>query len=191
MNAKQRRNLFNLAGTGILLLWLVMMGLQIKKVSFPDRGSVPSGSGSLQAAVPTAQREWMEIFLRDRKVGYSLNQVNPIGEGYLVHEEIFMRLNLTGHAGTIHTVSRSVVDDEFFLKSFRFRMTSGAVSYGVSGSVEGDHIVIERGEGRSRKGTAFRLKAGRSWVPEWADPLRAALFTWDRHSDTRFSIPPQ
>jgi transglutaminase-like putative cysteine protease len=101
----------------------------------------------------------MEIYLKGKKVGYSVNQVSPLERNYLVQEEIFLKLNLMGQASSIYTVSRSVVDYAFLLKSFRFRMTSGLVTYQISGRVKGNRMILEIGEGAARRKEIISLSA--------------------------------
>ena len=147
MDVKKKKRFFNLAGSFIVIAWLVMIGVLVKKTSFNndvDQFDLIEENGSLVAGT---EREWMEIFLKGKKVGYSVNQVSPLEKNYLIQEEIFLKLNLMGRASSIYTVSRSVVDHAFLLKSFTFRMTSGLVTYQVSGTVKGSRMLLEIGVG--------------------------------------------
>jgi transglutaminase-like putative cysteine protease len=159
MNIKRKKHVFNLIGAVIVTVWLVMMGLLIKKINFnydADRFDIIEQKKSL---LTTAEREWMEIYLKGKKVGYSVNRVSPLEENYLIQEEILLRLNLMGKASSIYTVSRSVVDHAFLLKSFRFRMTSGLVTYQISGRVKGNRMTLEIGEGAARRKKIIKLSA--------------------------------
>ncbi len=85
MAAMKRRQLFNLVGGAIVVLWLVMIGLLIKRVHFNDLSEPPEVSEGI-SHVKSPQRDWMEIYLEGKKVGYSVNQINPLGDGYLIQE---------------------------------------------------------------------------------------------------------
>ncbi len=88
------RYLFNLLGIVIIAIWLVMLGLLVKNTEFKDRpGENIANSGM---SVDSVQREWKEIFLNDKKVGYSVDLIRPIEKGYYIQEEIFLKLTGTG-----------------------------------------------------------------------------------------------
>ncbi len=159
MKTNRKRHLFNIFGGGIVIVWLVMMGLLVKKVSFNYDTDQIDIIAQKRSSVTIAEREWMEIYLKGKKVGYSVNQVSPLEENYLIQEEIFLKLNLMGQASSIYTVSRSVVDHAFLLKSFRFRMTSGLVTYQISGRVKGNRMILEIGEGAARRKEIINLSA--------------------------------
>lgn len=152
-----RKHFFRYIGAGIIVLWLVMIGILIKKESFNK--DIQHINIPLDKAVglKRSQREWMEVYLNGEKVGYSVNQVNPLKDGIAIEEEIFLRLNVMGQTSIVRAVTKSVVDHNFLLKNFRFRISSGVVCFDVSGIVEGDRMVLETGEGASRKTEAIKL----------------------------------
>ncbi|MBW2614847.1 MAG: transglutaminase domain-containing protein [Deltaproteobacteria bacterium] len=159
MNVKRKRHVFNLFGAVIIIVWLVMMGLLVKKVNFNYDADQFDILAEKRSSITTAEREWMDIYLKGKKVGYSVNQVSPLEEDYLIQEEIFLKLNLMGQASSIYTVSRSVVDHAFLLKSFRFKMISGVVTYQISGRVKGNRMILEIGEGTARRKEIIKLSA--------------------------------
>ena len=130
-----RRRLFNLIGGGIVVLWLLLIGLLIKKVNHVEKHEQAQLAVDRQAVVTSPQQAWMEIYLEDKKVGYSVNKISPLGENYLVREEIFLKLNLMGQTTDLYTVTSCVVDHDFVLKTFMFRMSSGVVTFKAKGSV--------------------------------------------------------
>jgi len=151
MILKNRKHLFNLFGSGVVVLWLVLIGVLVRNVN--SRGG--SGhSGTIQgdvSVITSPQREWMEIYLKKQKVGYSMTQINPAGEDYLIREEILLNLNLMGQPTTISMNTRSIVDQRFLLRKFNFNMKSGAVSYKLSGTVHGNFMQLEIGEGKAKR----------------------------------------
>jgi len=150
MKAISRKQVFNWIGGAIVVLWVGMMGLLIQKTHFekkPQRDEIPSKT----VAVREAGRDWMEIFLKDSKVGYSMTQVDPLGEDYLVWEEVVLNLNLMGQASAMRTHIRSLLDSQFRLKHFTLRIESGAVRFQLSGQVEGRRMRIEAGEGAHKR----------------------------------------
>ncbi|MBL6968473.1 MAG: transglutaminase domain-containing protein [Desulfobacteraceae bacterium] len=156
MNAIKKRQLFNLFGGAIIVLWIVMIGLLVRKVHFKSNEKHIEIESN-PAAFETGHRDWMEIYLKDSKIGYSMTQINPFGEDYLIWEEILLKLNLMGQASVMRTSTRSIVDRAFLLKSFISKIDSGIVSFRVSGKVEGQAMHIDVGEGSGKKTHTIRL----------------------------------
>jgi hypothetical protein len=155
-----KKSFIRLAGGGIIILWVVMMGLLIKKVHFDERKEF-QGTHDKDGivSVDTSEQEWMEIFLNGKKVGYSVRSVRHEGKDYLIWENLFLKLNLLGQASIIQTNTQSIVDNRFFLKEFRFRMESGIVSFTVSGMVKDKNLFLEIGEGKSKKSETIELSS--------------------------------
>lgn len=146
------RHVFNILGSSIVALWIVLLVVLIQKTGF----SRPPDAPELEAGEPlpeiSSEREWMEIYLKGKKVGYSMSQATALEKGYLIQEEIFLKLNLMGQTNNLRTVTRSVVDRDFRVKNFRFTVSSGVVDFLVSGSFGAEALDIEIGRGeRSRK----------------------------------------
>ena len=106
MNKKSFRKL---AGGGIIILWVVMIGLLVKKVHFDTQEEGENTGGQRAVILDSSEQEWMEIFLKDKKVGYSVRSVRPEGEDYLIWENLFLKLNLLGQANIIQTSTHSRV----------------------------------------------------------------------------------
>jgi hypothetical protein len=157
MVLKSRKHLFNLFGGGVVVLWLVLIGVLVRNVNSKGESE---HSGAIQGAVSvitSLQREWMEIYLKGQKVGYSMTQINPVGEDYLIREEILLNLNLMGQPTSIFMNTRSIVDQRFLLRKFNFNMKSGAVSYKISGTVNGNFMQLEIGEGKAKRSERIGL----------------------------------
>ncbi len=151
MNRIKKRQLFNLIGGGVILLWMVMIGLLVKKNYFKhDTKGLEITSINI-STVKKVQDDWMEIYLKDQKIGYSTTRISPFGKDYLIYEEIVLNFNLMGQASLMRTSTRSIVDQEFLLKSFMLKVDSGVVNFRVSGKVEGQRMQIEVGEGKRKK----------------------------------------
>ncbi len=144
----KRKTLFTALSVVIAGTWLVLTTVHFTRTKDPDRGFTPAGLSASTVTGP--QREWMDIFLEDDKVGYSSNSLTPVDEGYVVMDEIFLRLNLMGQVNEVRTVTMAVLDTDFLLKRFRFTMQSGAVTFNASGSFDGNVLEVETGEGAAK-----------------------------------------
>jgi hypothetical protein len=156
MTRNKRKFFLNLSGIAVVTFWLVMIGLLVKKVHLKDNKEMGNFAPSVET-IDSPQREWKEIYLKDKKVGYTVSLLKPFQEGYFVQEEMFLKLNLMGLASGVHTVTQSRLDDQFLLESFYFKMTSGVVSFQISGKMEGDYVIIETGKGKNRKSQRIKL----------------------------------
>ena len=151
MGLKNRKHLFNVFGSSIVILWLVLIGVLVKDVNSRGGSDQPGAIEGKVSTIASPQRDWMEIYLKGQKVGYSMTQINPVGENYLIREEILLNLNLMGQPTSMYMVTRSVVDQRFLLRKFKFSMKSGVVSYKISGTVDGNFMQLEIGEGKAKR----------------------------------------
>ncbi len=153
---KKKGYLFNLTGVVIVAVWLVMLGLLIKKVPFKGNQTAVTYDNNV-IIIDDAQRDWKEIFLKNKKVGYTVSLLKPFKGGYFIQEEIFLRLNLMGMERPVYTVTQARVDERFFLRSFNFKMTSGIVQFFFTGRVDGNQLLVKTGVGKERRTQVIQL----------------------------------
>ena len=147
-----KRKLFYFLGAGIVVLWLVMVALLIRKTHFHEVGQIVGTP--IQAEPESAQQfqhDWMEIYLKGKKVGFSETRLSPLGEDQLIVEKMVLALNLMGQPSVMRMATRAVVDKGFLLKQFRLVIDSGVVRFRVSGKVEANRVVVEVGEGDQKR----------------------------------------
>ena len=145
MKFMNKRHLLHLTGIIIVAFWLVMMVMLVRKQKSTGTASEQISVGEA-AEIDSIQKEWKEIFLKDRKVGYSLSFIRPFKDGYFMQDEVFLRLNLMGLDRAIYTITQTNADKNFIMKDFVFKMNSGVVSYNISGRVEGNRLLIKTGD---------------------------------------------
>ncbi len=142
------------AGVVIIGFWLVMMGLLIFKNN-AHRNTYSAGNAHItRKEAPRLNRtdqQWMEIFLHEKKIGYSQSRIQPLEGGYIVHEVLFMQLNLLGRPSLIRSETHALVDQGFRLRNFSFSIQSGATSFAVNGEVKDDWLIIRRKGSPERK----------------------------------------
>ncbi|HDM10439.1 MAG TPA: transglutaminase domain-containing protein [Desulfobacteraceae bacterium] len=152
-----KRKFFHIAGAVVVAFWLATIGILVC-----GRG-LSSSDGVLLAQAGVGldgrEEEWMEVFLGKNRVGYSVSTINPIESGYLIKEELLLRLRLMGMATSVRTTSTSVVDWSFVIKRFEFQIDSGVVSFRVSGKVRDHVLIVERGSGKNKNTKMLRLKS--------------------------------
>jgi hypothetical protein len=156
MTSLNNRRLLNLLGILIVAFWLVMLSLLIKRLEFSSKAE-ENIYQTESREIDTSQKEWKEIFLKDRKVGYSVSFIRPFEKGYFIQDEVFLRLNLLGLDNGIYTITQANVDGKFILKDFTFKMNSGIVSYNISGTVKGDRLLVKTGQGKTQNSNQIAL----------------------------------
>ena len=147
-----KRKLFYFLGASIVALWLVMVALLIRKTHFHEVDQVAGIpiQAELESVEPF-QHDWMEIYLKGKKVGFSETRASPLGRDRLVEEKMVLALNLMGQPSVMRMTTRAVVDKVFALKQFRLVIDSGVVRFRVSGKVEANRMVVEVGEGDRKR----------------------------------------
>jgi hypothetical protein len=150
-----KKYFFHMAGLVAVGFWLAMIGLLVKKIHFSEP-VVSQKDGGIRP-IDSAEREWKEIFLRERKVGYAVSLIRPFEDGYFVQEEVFLKLNLAGLGSGIYTLTQAQVDGKFITKNFYFLMTSGVVRFRISGRVEKDYLVLTTGVGEGARTLRVKL----------------------------------
>jgi hypothetical protein len=154
----KKKYIFHLLGVSVVGFWLLMITILVRDHILSDNTSIKM-NGSETIAVSSEQREWKEIFLNNRKVGYSVNMIRPLEAGYFIQEEIFLKMKLMGFEKGLYAITQSSVDGDFILKNFFFKMSSGIINYRVFGEVEDKKIVIKTGRGRRSRRRIIELKA--------------------------------
>ncbi|MBN1847109.1 MAG: lasso peptide biosynthesis protein [Deltaproteobacteria bacterium] len=151
-----RKFFFNLIGVVVVAVWLTMMGFLIKRVQLGVRQPDLVHKDSI-IDIAEAQREWKEIFIRDKKAGYAVSTLKPFEDGYFIQEEVFLRLNLMGMGRDLYMVTQTNIDDRFLLRNFYFKMTSGVVQFYFTGHVEGDQLIVKTGMGKDQRTQTIQL----------------------------------
>lgn len=143
---KKRTVLFRSAEVLIVGFWLVMMALLLYRDHFDKTTYSIDNTGTVhkKAGSRGPDQEWMEIFLRDRKIGYSHSTLQPLQGGYVVHETLFLRLNLLGRPSLVRSETHALLDGVFHLKNFKFSIQSGVTSFSVQGEVKDRWLMIRR-----------------------------------------------
>lgn len=156
MSRISKRKILNLLGGTLVLFWVVMVGVLIQKTHFG--GARASEGTDFVASVPQeTERDWMEIFLKGNKVGYSMSQRGPLGQDILIQDEIVLHLHLMGQPTAMRTSTRAVVDTSFYMKEFLILMRSGVVNFRASGKVMDGNLHLQVGEGASKTSQVIPL----------------------------------
>jgi len=132
---------FKIAGRTIIILWLVMIALLLRKNYFK---AVPSLlHPELKGGIMEMKEEWMGIYLKGKKIGYSVSRIDKIENGYELREQAVIDLTVMGTPQRVSTTLQSVVNQDLSLKSFIFHLGSGVARFIVSGQVNGRKLALK------------------------------------------------
>ncbi|MDY6792296.1 MAG: transglutaminase-like domain-containing protein [Thermodesulfobacteriota bacterium] len=134
------------------VLLIMRMDLLDKIFSAPQ--ALPISSPSVLPSSDT----WMNIFQKDKKIGFSHKIFTKKENGYLLQENVFMRINTMGMVQNINLKTHGVLNDDLSLSSFDFKISSGRFNFSANGSVSGDVIHITTQSSGSFKTYNIQLK---------------------------------
>lgn len=182
---KSRKKIFfRIAGLCIVAGWLVMMGLLVKKVHFTE--TAPStGIANGQTGIEGDEREWKEIFLKERKVGYAMSMLGSQDQEYFVREELFLRLDLMDLGQSLYASTQVRLDRFLRLKNFQMMMSSGVVRFEISGKVEERVLVVTDARPGAQRVQRIPLEE----IPMLAASLPLFFKTRSFTPGERFSLP--
>jgi transglutaminase-like putative cysteine protease len=122
----------------ILLAWIAVMGVLV------NRSYIQASSATLATDLARygSAAEWRGVYYRGEKIGFTVSQTVPKGDGFELQEDGRLQMSLLGAttAVTIHTVAS--VDSDFALRSFEFSLDPGTGPVAVRGHVAGRRLTL-------------------------------------------------
>jgi len=152
----RRSVIYKISGIAIVLFWIFVLAELVKRTHFTP-SSVDLTCTDEKIPLDHISEEWMEIFVRGRKVGYTVTRLKKIEEGFDVTEEIFLAVTLMGSATEILSNTRAQLDEGFLLNSFDFSLSSGPIAFRISGKVKGNNLYLSMGEKGKEETKSIRL----------------------------------
>jgi transglutaminase-like putative cysteine protease len=89
-----------------------------------------------------AAAEWRGVYYRGEKIGFSVSQVTPAGDGFELREDARLQMSLFGAttAATVKTIAQ--LDAAFGLRAFDFSLDPGTGPVQVTGTITGKHVSL-------------------------------------------------
>lgn len=128
----------------IIFFSLFAIGLPVKRT---DLNAQQSQISPLSVLVDNNHtlllgKRWMGIYLKNSKVGYCVTNIQEDYNSYQFSERIVMKLNLMGTPQAINIITKSTLEKNFSIKSFRFLLQSGVVKFQARGRVAGGNLEL-------------------------------------------------
>ncbi|MCK4352659.1 transglutaminase domain-containing protein [candidate division WOR-3 bacterium] len=118
---------------------------------------------------------WLGIYLKGEKVGYTQVLTEKIADGYKISELTHMKLSMMGMERELKSISQYEVAPDFSLKSFTFELETEAQKILTRGEIKDSElkILIKTGGTTQTKSISFKKKV----FPVTALPMLAPKFT--------------
>jgi hypothetical protein len=117
------------------------------------------------------KEEWMGVYWGKDKVGYTVSTIKKKMRGYEIFEQALMDLTVMGTPQRIDTQVTSQVNDDFTLRSFKFRLFSNLFTFKSDGKIKGNELHLEISSGASINRSVIPLKE----VPCLASSIKPLL----------------
>jgi|LQYC01.1.fsa_nt_gi Transglutaminase-like enzymes, putative cysteine proteases len=168
---------------GILFFWLVMVVLLIQKNYVKPR--VDHLSFATVKDTLEEHAEWLGIYLKGEKVGYSTTKTKRVGESYEISEDSLMFLNTLGTKQRIESKIKSVVNQDYSLKSFDFSLLSGPATFFLHGEVMGNALNLVMVSGKNTTRSSLPIKD----IPFLSNTLKPYILSQGLKEGKKFNVP--
>jgi transglutaminase-like putative cysteine protease len=122
----------------VLIAWVAMMALVV------NRAYLKASSATL--ATDLAQygsaAEWRGVYYRGEKIGFTVSQMVPKGDGFELEEDGRLQMSLLGATTAATVRTRAQVDSNFALRTFQFSLDPGTGPVEVSGALSGTRLAL-------------------------------------------------
>lgn len=116
---------------GILFLSL----LSIRMGIFNQPPAVPEVTSIKPTADFAGRETWKNILQNDKKIGFSHSNYTRTDNGFRFSESLFMRINTMGMVQDIGLKTQGMLNSDFSLKSFDFKIESGRFNFAAVGAI--------------------------------------------------------
>jgi len=142
-----------------LILLLFYQGSNNSNESDLFNGLALSASSESQSSVNNILLdEWFGFYLKGMKIGYLHSTICEQGSGYSGNSKGFMKISAgTGEAQETMLEDKILVDKQYRLISFNYRISSGNSAISMSGERSGDSLKVILDAGGSRKETIEKI----------------------------------
>ena len=122
----------------VLAAWIATMAILLNRTYAQAR--------SMNLAADLARygsaAEWRGVYYRGEKIGFTVSQTSPAGDGFEMHEDARLQMSLLGASTAASIRTTAQLDASFALRSFQFSLDPGTGPVEVSGAVNGRHLSL-------------------------------------------------
>jgi transglutaminase-like putative cysteine protease len=122
----------------VMLAWVVTMALLLTRAYVQAR--------SMNLATDLARygtaAEWRGVYYRGEKIGFTVSQTSPKGDGFEIEEDARLQMTLLGATTPAIVKTTATLDRGFALQAFDFSLDPGTGPVHVTGRVSGKHVSL-------------------------------------------------
>jgi transglutaminase-like putative cysteine protease len=121
----------------VVIAWAVAMAALVNR-------SYVQASASLATDLARygSDAHWRGVYYRGEKIGFTVSQTVPHGEGYELQEDGQLQMTLLGASTFARIRTTARVSKDFTLSSFDFSLDPGTGPINVSGTAEGRRLTV-------------------------------------------------
>jgi hypothetical protein len=122
------------AATGFVLIFIILMAIRLDLAArfFSETSDPPTiAPGDLPE-----KDTWMNLYIKDQKIGYSHSVLTKKERGFQMDETLFMRMNLMGVSQDVQMTTAAVLNPDLSLDSFVFQLHSGQFDFNAEGQMQ-------------------------------------------------------
>lgn len=137
------------------------MGSLIKRHYSPRRSAyIPKEAFLTQSPnlLDEAKEEWVGIYYKGEKVGYSNRILEKLEDGYKISEITFLTISLFRTPREVHIKNTSFLKDDFTLSSFDFSLESENAGFYVKGEIKGRELNLKLKTGQETREENIKLE---------------------------------
>jgi len=122
----------------VLIAWVAMMALVV------NRAYLKASSATLATDLARygSAAEWRGVYYRGEKVGFTVSQMVPKGDGFELEEDGRLQMSLLGATSAATIRTRAQVDSNFALRTFQFSLDPGTGPIEVDGALSGTRLAL-------------------------------------------------
>ena len=126
-----------------LFFGCVFVALMLARIGvFDYLRSRPKAIDAAALTSVSGKESWLNIYQNKRKIGFSHSRLTPSGKGYLLHENVVMRINTMGMIQDIRLKTDSRLNQDMSLADFELLISSGRFQFTARGSVSGTKLTL-------------------------------------------------
>jgi len=137
----------------ILGFWMVMLGLLVQRTWRPTTAEtvVPA------PREPQLGEDWMGVYYKDQKVGYTHESISADGDGFQFSEDSLLRVTVLNAPQTVRTRVSGHATSAYTLRDVQFELSSGVGNLSASGVIDGTslHLTLHTGRDTSEQTVAL------------------------------------
>jgi Transglutaminase-like superfamily len=122
----------------VLAAWAITLGILLSRAYVQAR--------SMNLATDLARygtaAEWRGVYYRGEKIGFSVSQITPAGDGFELREDARLQMLLFGQTSAASVRTTAQLDATFGLRAFDFSLDPGTGPVQVTGTVNGRHVSL-------------------------------------------------